>query len=334
MITSPFLLTICKVAGTALAIVSLVLTVQFGLTISVGIAGALAVVSIMASYMWPIAVEVSRNAGSGWVGYGVKTLAVVVAVAVTFLDGITNSSTTGTHRVSDVHVASVQNVNASNATAQLADKRALLAMQKKRYEEMSKSHGFNAHVTPHELQSRFETATEAIRQEERRGGCGPRCLALKQQRDQIAATIGSVTEHNKLAEMIAATQSHIETLTKQVAETPPTVSSVDVQNKKLASLFSFDRNPGEGVVYWTDTWMMVAIGLIITLASQFFNLLAWLPPARKDDITPANDTAPPVSVARETTPLPQPTIIHTAADNREVWAAIRKALEKPQIKAA
>jgi hypothetical protein len=318
MITSPFLLAICKVAGSLLALVSLLLTVQFGLTISVGIAGALAVISIMASYMWPIAVEVNRHAGSGWTATGIKTLAIIVAISVTFADAVTNSSTTGTHRVSDVHVASVQNVNASNASQQLTDARATLAMQQARLADMRKSQGWNASVTPHELTARLETANEAVRQEERRGGCGPRCLALKNQRDQIAATLGAVTEHNKLAEMILATQAHIAKLSQQVAETPPTVSSVDVQNKKLASLFSLDRSPGEGVIYWTDTWMMVAIGLIITLASQFFNLLAWLPNGNKPSDTAATTTIVP-PIEQRFSPPPAPVTNVTVIDDK--WRA-------------
>jgi hypothetical protein len=95
--------------------------------------------------------------------------------------------------------------------------------------------------------------------------------------------------------MIDATRKHIEKLTAEVAETPPQVSSVDVQNKKLAGLFTLSRDPGEGALYWTDTWMMVAIGLMITLASQFFNMLAWLPSTRKEGeetvAKPANDTS-------------------------------------------
>jgi hypothetical protein len=57
----------------------------------------------------------------------------------------------------------------------------------------------------------------------------------------------------------------------------------------------------------------------------------------EDDITPANDTAPPVApanVARETPSAAGSTVIRTIADNREVWAAIRKALDQPNTKAA
>jgi hypothetical protein len=334
MITSPFLRWICKVAGTMLAIVSLVLTVQFGMTISIGIAGALAVISIMASYMWPIAVEVHRHSGTGWVAHGIKALAVVVAVAVTFTDAITNSSTTGTHRVADVHGATVQNTNATNATNQLAEARKTLAMQQQRLAEMRKSQGWNASVTPHELNARLETANKAVAWEESRGGCGPKCLALKQERDKVAATLGAVTEHNRLADMIVATQAHIEKLTAQVAETPPTVSSVDVQNKKLASLFSLDRNPGEGVVYWTDTWMMVAIGLIITLASQFFNLLAWLPSANVNTPPATLASKPANDVSRETGNVSQPVAIFTKTTDDEIWKAIHAALNQPKRLAA
>lgn len=323
MITSPFLQWICKAAGTLLAIVSLVLTVQFGLTISIGIAGALAVISIMASYIWPIAVEVHRHAGNSWVGYGIKALAVGVALCVTFLDGITNSSTTGTHRVTDVHTASIQNTKAGNATDQLSTAKATLAMQKQRLADLKRAQGWNGSVTPVELTARMETASEAIRQEERRGGCGPRCLALKGQRDQIAATLGAVTEHNKLSDMILATQTHIEKLGAQVAETPSTVSSVETQNKKLASLFSLNRNPGEGTVYWTDTWMMVAIGLIITLASQFFNLLAWLPTTNK---RPEETVASkPANVSREVDNVSRMTPTKPTDD---IWAAIDNALNR------
>lgn len=292
MITSPFLLFICKLAGTALAAVSLLLTVQFGLTISVGIAGALAVVSIMASYIWPIAIETNRHAGNGIMGNVVRAMAVVVALGVTLLDGITNSSTTGTHRVVDVHDARLQTTNSTNVVDKLTEARETLARQKKRLADMTSSNGWNASVTPTEMQARLETAEKAIAWEERRGGCGPKCISLKTQRDQLSATMGALTEHNKLVGMIAATQAHIEKLTAEVASTPPQVSSVDVQNKKLAGLFTLSRDPGEGAVYWTDTWMMVAIGLMITLASQFFNLLAWLPPAGKRDDEPETFAAP------------------------------------------
>jgi len=294
MITSPFLNFICKVAGTALAAVSLLLTVQFGLTISVGIAGALAVVSIMASYIWPIAIETNRNVGSGIMGHAVRAMAIIVAVGVTLLDGITNSSTTGTHRVVDVHDARLQTTNSTNVSSKLDEARDTLARQKKRLADMTTSNGWNASVTPTEMQARLETASEAVRQEEKRGGCGPKCLALRQDRDKISATLGALTEHNKLVGMIAATQAHIEKLTAEVASTPPQVSSVDVQNKKLAGLFTLSRDPGEGAVYWTDTWMMVAIGLMITLASQFFNMLAWLPPAGKRDDQPQTISEPAI----------------------------------------
>lgn len=321
MITSPFLLLICKVAGTLLALVSLLLTVQFGLTISVGIAGALAVISIMASYMWPIAVEVHRHAGNSWVSTGIKGLAIVVAVCVTLLDGITNSSTTGTHRVTDVHVAVTQTTNATNVSQKLTEARKTLVMQQTRLADLKKAQGWNASVTAHELTSRMETAQEAIRQEERRGGCGPRCLALKGERDRIAATLGAVTEHNKLADMIVATQAHIEKLTKEVAETPAMVSAVDTQNKKLASLFSFDRNPGEGMVYWTDTWMMVAIGLIITLASQFFNLLAWLPSSASPNV--ARET---VNTTETIKPSPQAGTTINISKPDDIWPALNRIL--------
>lgn len=294
MITSPFLLTMCRIAGTALALTSLLLTVQFGLTISVGIAAALATVSIMASYIWAIATEVHRNAGNGFLANVVKIGAVVVAVGVTSIDAITNSSTTGTHRVTDVHTASVQTTNSTNVSQALADARRNLAMQERRLRELTSANRWNAAVTAVELRSRLETANEAVRQEERRGGCGPKCLALKATRDGIAADLGRIEEHNRTVGMIEATRQSITQLAARVAETPPAVSSVDTQNKKLASLFTLDRQPGEGATYWTDTWMMVAIGLIITLASQFFNMLAWVPSA-------GNRT----HVARETVSAPE-----------------------------
>jgi hypothetical protein len=162
---------------------------------------------------------------------------------------------------------------------------------------------------------------------------------LKGERDKIAATLGAVTEHNRLAEMIVATQAHIEKLAAQVAETPPTVSSVDVQNKKLASLFSLDRNPGEGTVYWTDTWMMVAIGLIITLASQFFNMLAWLPPVgKRPEATVASNDNKPANVSREAANVSQPAnvvVVKQEGDSaREFYAFLNDVLNKQKRLAA
>src|SRR5690606_5761655 len=103
MLESKFLNHLCKIAGVGLAITSLILTAQFGASISVGMMFALAVISIMASYLPAIMVEVYES-GRRWpLWFGIP-----VALLVTVVDVTTNASTTGVYRTTDVTQATVQ----------------------------------------------------------------------------------------------------------------------------------------------------------------------------------------------------------------------------------
>lgn len=277
MVNSPFLLWICRLAGTGLAITSIWLTVSYGLTISVGIALALGIASFMASYIWPIVIEVQRNADQSFSGYAVRGMAVALAIPLTMLDATTNSSTTGVHRVADIQKATLQDTRHDDARRAVADLEAQQKFFTNRIAELQGSKGWHGVKPSAAYDGDIQASELAIAQETRRGGCGPKCLELTQGLAELKANQATSAAHEKAAKMLAASVEGLRKAREASAVTETGNSAVATQNLKLASLFTLDRKPSEGAQWWTDTTMMLWIGVIITLASQFFNLMAWLP---------------------------------------------------------
>lgn len=328
MITSPFLLWICRIAGTGLAATSLYLTYTYGANISSGIAWALTIASFMASYIWPIMVEVLRNAPGGILGHAIKAMAVALAVGLSFLDITTNSSTTGSHKAVDVQKASLQTTRYDDARRTVADLEAKKTFFRQRIKQLEGSDGWKGEHPSASYDGKIAAKREAVRQETNRGGCGPVCLKLTNELAQLEASRAVSEAHEKAQRMLAASVAGLQKARAEAKATNKGFSNTEHQNVKLASIFTLDRKPGEGAVWWTDTGMMLWIGVIITLASQFFNLLAWVPKVSDGSVGNASGVSPFQASANG---------IHTPQDSsflRAVRDATSKlAPEQPRIAA-
>lgn len=284
---------------------SAVLTAYFGLQqnpnaiLALALAAFLVACSLASDYIILFVTEAWKC------GSRLAVCGMVAAGAFVFsLNLMSNIGSVGWQKDVTVTEAKVQTTNAVNAEDQLMAAKDRLAMQRKRLAEMRGSQGWNASVTPHELNARLETANEAIRQEERRGGCGPKCLALKNERDKIAATLGAVTEHNRLADMIVATEADIAKLTKTVAETPPAVAAADSQSKFFASLVKFDLKPSDEAKAWTSVGMSTWLAIGLCIAPILFGFIGW----KTEPTTSATIASKPANenVSRETANVSQP----------------------------
>jgi hypothetical protein len=273
MLESPFLTRICQIAGVVLAITSVLLTAQFGLSISLGMMAALAVVSFMASYLPAVMVEVYES-GRRWLLYP----GLVVAVLVTAIDVTTNASTTGVHKSSDVTQARVQTVKYTDTRDAVASAKDEVALFSKLIADLKEHNPWATSVSAEGLRGQIPALEEAIRQEARRGGCGPKCLALQKELAGLQERIGIAEKLDEHTRKLEAAKRGLERAIAGAAATRQGESAVETQNVRLASLFTLSRQPSEDAQHWTDQWLMVAIGLVITLASQFFNILGFVGP--------------------------------------------------------
>jgi hypothetical protein len=272
MLETPFLKRMCQIAGVVLAITSLWLTAMFGLSISWGMMLALAVISFMASYLPAILVELSESGKHRWLVFA----GMAVAVFVTAIDVTTNASTTGVHKSSDVTQATVQQAKYEDRRDAVATAKDEVALFKRLIDDLKAQNPWATSVSADGLKGQLPAIEEAVLQESKRGGCGPKCLALKEKLADVQKQIGvaeKLDDHTKKLE--AANRG----LGKAVAEASVSKqgeSAVETQNLRLASLFTLSREPSEAAQHWTDQWLMVAIGAVITFASQFFNILGWV----------------------------------------------------------
>jgi hypothetical protein len=323
-----------RIAALVCSAASAVLTAWFGLQqnpnaiLALALAAFLVACSLASDYIVLFISDALKRGSRGAV------VGMALAGAFVFsLNLMSNVGSVGWQKDQTVTEAKVQTTNATNAEDQLMAAKDRLAMQRKRLGEMRGSHGWNASVTPHELNSRLETASEAIRQEERRGGCGPKCLALKGERDKVAATLGAVTEHNRLAEMIVATEADIARLTKTVAETPPAVAAADSQSKFFASLFKVDLRPSDEAKAWTSVGMSTWLAIGLCVAPILFGFIGW----RTDAPVPATVASKPANenVSREAANVSQPAnVVLVKQPQDDIWQVIHAALNEPKRLAA
>lgn len=266
MLESPFLNWMCRLAGAGLAITSLILTATFGASISLGMMFALAVVSIMASYLPAIMIEVYET-GRRWPLY----FGIPVAVLVTIVDITTNASTTGVYKTSDVVQARVQETKYQDNRANVEELQGKLEFLQARQKQLEGHAGWTGTKPAAAFDGEIAAKEEAVAQEARRGGCGPKCLALKQELAELQANQAVAAEHERNAKMLASTVEALQKTRAVAATVDRGESAVETQNLRLASLFTLSRQPTDDAVHWTDQMLMAFLGLVITLASQYFN---------------------------------------------------------------
>ena len=269
MVSDPFLKRISGIAGCALALVCTWLSFEFGLSIHWAVAAGLVVITFLAAYTPAIAYDIWTNKGR------IPGIAAsIVAVAVVGLDITTSSSTLTVHRVADTTGASIQNTRYEDARKDVADLEAKVKLFESRMSDLKSANGWTGAKPAKAYAGEIAAMDLAIEQETARGGCKAKCLALTQRKAELEANQATAAEHERMQGMYNATVAALEKARAASKGEAKAVSSVETQNLKLASIVTLNRKPGEDAVYWTDTWLGVAIGCVLTLAACFFNWVA------------------------------------------------------------
>lgn len=109
-------------------------------------------------------------------------------------------------RVGDIQQTGVQNSIHKAVNANADSERANLDAWKKQLATLMEANAWAATVKADGLRAQLDSHDEAIRQEEKRGGCGPKCLGLKQAKGKLEERIATVEQASDLTKRIEATQ--------------------------------------------------------------------------------------------------------------------------------
>lgn len=247
--------------GLVTLIAAALMSMDFGYSVSIKHALFLGCLSVVAAFA-PDAAHQQWRSGS-------KATAIAIAavcVPLLSIEFYSHAGYTAGLRGANVQVAKVQNVKYDDGREQVADNKANLDMWKKQLSKLNEDNGWVATVTADGLRTELDTANEAIRQEEARGGCGKRCMAKMQARDQISAKIAVAEQASDLTKRIEATQRLVDKYREASAHTEHKVSSVDLQNQFLAKAVALVSSGSLEPTEMEDASAEQAINLAMALA--------------------------------------------------------------------
>lgn len=164
---------------------------------------------------------------------GVALTLALLAVPLFAIEFFSHAGYTAGLRGVNVTEAKVQNVKYSNAQDSVASKAETRAMLLDMRKALTTEAPWVATVQASGLRGELEAAQEAVAQEARRGGCGPRCLALKQKAAAIEARIATAEKAEDIDKRLAALDRALDETKDKAATIEHKTSSVDEQNAFL-----------------------------------------------------------------------------------------------------
>lgn len=324
-----------KVGGFVLTGVSAFMTMLFGLTLATNwfigafIAAALVVASIASAYVW---IFVGRSvAARNWIGAAV---AGVGGLIFTTTDLTSNFGSVAWQRDSNVQQASVQNTKYEDSRAKVEENRANLSMWKAQLAKLNEENAWSATVKADGLRAQVEAADEAIRQEERRGGCGPRCLGLKRNKADLENRIATVELREDLTRRIAATQELVDRYREKAATVEKSESAALMQTVALASVATISLDPSQEAVHWTSKGVAWWVALFLAFGPIVLNYLGWMPTdslSRLMATSPSTDLVPAAQPTTNT--VLQPVIVNDSAFAKAI-ADLKSVQKFAELKAA
>lgn len=244
--------------------------------------------------------------------YGTAALLAGGTAFVFSLNLMSNLGSVGYQRDTASTVARVHNAKHDDARDEVKEGKASLEMWSKRLADLEAANAWAATVSADAL--RAQAAAE-----ERRGGCGPRCLDIKRR-------LAIAEETTDLRSKIEATRRIVSNARDKAATKTAVVSAPDAQARFFASMVTVDLNPSTDAMSWTDRGMASWLALGLCFAPIVFASIGW-PVTRQ---TVADEPKPAPAPATQT-PAPQPTQTRIILDETlKRWA---KSPEANAIKA-
>jgi hypothetical protein len=328
--------------GVVLTVVSAALTGLFGITMSsnwllaILIAVGLMCATVCSAYAWPFVADYARR--RSYVTAGVAGL---FAVLSTFADLTTNFGSIAWQRGTNIEEATVSAVKYDDSRAKVEENRANLELWKNHLAKLEGENAWIATVTADALRANLEAADEAIRQESKRGGCGPKCLKLKETKAELEKNIALAEQKADLTTKIEATQKLVDKYREESATVVKVDSAAQKQNVSLASMFTLSLDPTVEAQHWTDKGVAWLVALFFTFGAMGANFLGWNTKTTEATTRAMTETHRAISEAIHPT-KPQdaktsPTFVFSGTrgdDARRIWEQALRAVSAQMPKTA
>jgi hypothetical protein len=305
------------------------MTFKFGWSMSVLHALGLGVLSIVASFLPEAAYRLGED-GKGYLA-GVIALAAVPLLGVEYFSHV--GYTVG-QRVENTQQTGVHNTKFEDARKSLASDEANLTLWKEHLDRLKGENPWVTSVSADGLKAQVAAADEAIKQEERRGGCGPKCLGLMKEKAGLEERIALASEAGKLAKQIEATQRIIDGKTEVASKATFESSPVVNQTAFVAKLVGMSLEPDAA----TQEGSQIGISASLALANVLLTPICFLIAGRNRKGFEAKPATPAPAVAVvEAMPAETRIIRQTVRDERalRILADVkRQLLERPAAAAA
>jgi len=299
-------------AAIGATVMSALLTLQFGMQqspywmLAIPCALFLVLCSVASDYIALFLREAWARRDLGTAG-----LLAAGTVFVFSLNLMSNLGSVGYQRDSASTVARVTNARHDDARDEVKEGKASLEMWSRRLADLEAANAWAATVSADAL--RAQAAAE-----ERKGGCGPRCLDLKRR-------LAIAEETTDLRSKIEATRRIVSTARDKAATKEAVVSAPDAQAKFFASMVTIDLSPSEAAETWTGRGMAVWLAIGLCIAPIVFSFIGWQAPSQRTEADEPAPTPAATTQPQPAQPAPAQTRIIIADEALKNWAKTDQA---------
>lgn len=269
--------------GGGLTVVSALMTGVFGwsmgsnVVMSLILAGGLMCATFASAYVWPFVASAYQSRQ-----WGTFAFLAAFAVLCTGTDLSTNFGSIAWQRSADVDAATKQDVVHDERGEALKEGKTNLALWQKQLAALEAANAWAPTVTATALRAELPAMDEAVRQEEKRGGCGPKCLALKEKKASIESRIAIAEERTSLRDKIEATKRVVDGAREVAVTTKKGESATRDMNLNLASMFTLSLQPTEAAQHWTNKGVAWLVAAFFAFGAMGCNFVGWGVPRRHE----------------------------------------------------
>jgi hypothetical protein len=202
--------------------------------------------------------------------WGLAALLLAACIPVGVMSAQSHLGYGSSVRLGDMQQTGAQNAKHEDARRTVRDNEALLVTLTAARGQLVKEQPWAVTISADGLRAQIGAADEAIRQEERRGGCGPKCLALKRDKAGLEERIATIEKATDYARRIESTNKAIAEA-RQAAGTVEYRSSAVVNINRTAAqiaLVAKGASPEEAIAPsdTTQQWVNILLAAGNTLA--------------------------------------------------------------------
>lgn len=297
-----------RIAAVVCSFASAALTLVFGFNqsnewlIAFACASFLVACSFASDYVWLAVKDAWRSRSIGTLGYLVPG-----ALFVLSLNLISNLGSVGWQRDTQITKATLQQTAYTDGRGTVTQAQKAVTDLEQQIAALAGANPWVTTISADAERARVPAMQEAIRQEERRGGCGPKCLKLKTDLDALNARVATAEAMDKHSKALAEARLALTVAKSKANERKVEPAAPASQATYFASMFQRSLEPTQDAKVWTDRGLATWISFGLVIAPILFSLIGFDGRNRQEtsDIAdPVRDIATPAPakpiIVRET----------------------------------